>query len=83
LPINLQINGQSISPATYPWKAIPRAGIGAFAFSTIVITLLGGNYSATYFPRNALPMAAQFTPLLNVYREGFFPIAKPTAIVLN
>jgi metal transporter CNNM len=28
-------------------------------------------------------MAAQFTPLLSVYRVGVFPIAKPTAIVLN
>jgi hypothetical protein len=28
-------------------------------------------------------MAARLTPLLNVYRVGLFPIAKPTAIVLN
>ena len=59
------------------------AGIGAFAFSTIVITLLGEIIPQAYFSRNALRMAAQFTPLLNVYRVGLFPIAKPTAIVLN
>jgi len=59
------------------------AGIGAFAFSTIVITLLGEIIPQAYFSRNALRMAAQFNPLLNVYRVGLFPIAKPTAIVLN
>jgi len=59
------------------------AGIGAFAFSTIVITLLGEIIPQAYFSRNALRMAALFTPLLNVYRVGLFPIAKPTAIVLN
>ena len=59
------------------------AGIGAFAFSTIVITLLGEIIPQAYFSRNALRMAAQLTPLLNVYRVGLFPIAKPTAIVLN
>jgi CBS domain containing-hemolysin-like protein len=59
------------------------AGIGAFAFSTIVITLLGEIIPQAYFSRNALRMAAQLTPLLNMYRVGLFPIAKPTAIVLN
>ena len=59
------------------------AGIGAFAFSTIVITLFGEIIPQAYFSRNALRMAAHFTPLLNIYRIGFFPIAKPTAIVLN
>jgi metal transporter CNNM len=59
------------------------AGIGAFAFSTIVITLFGEIIPQAYFSRNALRMAARLTPLLNVYRLGLFPIAKPTAIVLN
>src|SRR4029079_6169305 len=59
------------------------AGIGAFVFSTIVITLRGEIIPQAYFSRNALRMAALFTPLLNVYRVGLFPIAKPTAIVLN
>ena len=59
------------------------AGIGAFAFSTIVITLFGEIFPQAYFSRNALRMAARLTPLLNVYRVGLFPIAKPTAIVLN
>jgi hypothetical protein len=59
------------------------AGIGAFAFSTIVITLFGEIIPQAYFSRNALRMAARLTPLLNVYRVGLFPIAKPTAIILN
>ena len=59
------------------------AGIGAFAFSTIVITLFGEIIPQAYFSRNALRMAARLTPLLNVYRAGLFPIAKPTAIILN
>jgi len=59
------------------------AGVGAFAFSTIVITLFGEIIPQAYFSRNALRMAARLTPLLNVYRVGLFPIAKPTAVVLN
>jgi len=59
------------------------AGIGAFAFSTIVVTLFGEIIPQAYFSRNALRMAARLTPLLNVYRVGLFPIAKPTAIILN
>ena len=59
------------------------AGIGAFVFSTIVITLFGEIIPQAYFSRNALRMAARLTPLLNLYRVGLFPIAKPTAIILN
>jgi CBS domain containing-hemolysin-like protein len=35
------------------------AGIGAFAFSTIVITLFGEIIPQAYFSRNALRMAAR------------------------
>src|SRR6202162_3306046 len=59
------------------------AGIAAFAFSTIVITLFGEIIPQAYFSRNALRMAARLTPLLKVYRVGLFPLAKPTAIILN
>jgi metal transporter CNNM len=59
------------------------AGFGAFVFSTIVITLFGEIIPQAYFSRNALRMAARFTPLLNVYQAGLFLVAKPTAIVLN
>jgi hypothetical protein len=59
------------------------AGIGAFAFSTIVITLFGEIIPQAYFSRNALRMAAGLTPLLKVYQVALLPVAKPTAIVLN
>src|ERR1700675_2639616 len=59
------------------------AGIGAFAFSTIVITLFGEIFPQAYFSRNALRMASRLTPSLKVYQVGLFPLAKPTAILLN
>ena len=59
------------------------AGIGAFVFSTIVITLFGEIFPQAYFSRNALRMASRLTPLLKVYQVVLFPLAKPTAIVLN
>jgi len=59
------------------------AGIGAFVFSTIVITLFGEIIPQAYFSRNALRMAARLAPLLKVYQVGLFPLAKPTAILLN
>ena len=59
------------------------AGIGAFAFSTIVITLFGEIIPQAYFSRNALRMAARLAPVLKVYQVGLFPVAKPTAIILN
>lgn len=59
------------------------AGIGAFVFSTIVITLFGEIIPQAYFSRNALRMAARLKPLFKVYQVGLFPVAKPTAIILN
>ena len=48
------------------------AGIGAFAFSTVVITLFGEIIPQAYFSRNALRMAARLTPLLKVYQVDPF-----------
>src|SRR3984893_7920158 len=59
------------------------AGVGAFAFSTIVITLFGEIIPQAYFSRNALRMASLLAPLLKLYQVGLFPLAKPTAIILN
>ena len=59
------------------------AGVGAFVFSTIVITLFGEIFPQAYFSRHALRMAARLAPVLKVYRVLLFPVAKPTAIVLN
>lgn len=58
-------------------------GIGAFVFSTFAITVFGEIIPQAYFSRHALRMAARLTPLLNCYRVLLYPIAKPTAVLLN
>jgi metal transporter CNNM len=59
------------------------AGVGAFLFSAVAITLLGEIIPQAYFSRNALRMTAQFLPFLNFYRAALHPLAKPTAMVLD
>jgi hypothetical protein len=59
------------------------AGIGAFFFSAVAITLLGEIFPQAYFSRNALRMTARFLPFLNFYRVALFPLAKPTAMLLD
>ena len=44
------------------------AGVAAFLFSTVVITLAGEIMPQAYFSRNALRMAAMLVPLLRFYR---------------
>ncbi|KJC37057.1 Mg2+ and Co2+ transporter CorB [Bradyrhizobium sp. LTSP885] len=59
------------------------AGVGAFVFSAVAITLLGEIFPQAYFSRNALAMTARFLPFLNFYRVVLFPLAKPTAMALD
>jgi metal transporter CNNM len=59
------------------------AGLGAFFFSAVVITLLGEIAPQAYFSRNALRMTARFLPFLNFHRIVLFPLAKPTAMLLD
>jgi hypothetical protein len=59
------------------------AGVGAFAFSTVVITLFGEIIPQAYFSRHALRMAARLAPVLKLYQVGLYPVAKPTAMFLN
>lgn len=59
------------------------AGVGAFAFSTVVITFFGEIIPQAYFSRNALRMAAGLAPVLRAYRLLLFPVAKVTAILLD
>jgi hypothetical protein len=58
-------------------------GIGAFVFSAFAITLLGEIFPQAYFSRNALAMTSRFLPFLNFYRVMLYPLAKPTAMVLD
>jgi hypothetical protein len=59
------------------------AGIGAFFFSTVAITFFGEIFPQAYFSRNALRVGARFTPLLRIYQLILFPVAKPTAKILD
>lgn len=59
------------------------AGVGAFLFSTVFITLLGEIIPQAYFSRHALKTAAFLSPVLKFYRILLYPFAKPTALVLD
>ena len=58
-------------------------GVGAFVFSTFALTVFGDIIPQAYFSRNALQMAARLRPLLGIYEIMLFPVAKPTATLLN
>jgi metal transporter CNNM len=58
-------------------------GLGAFFFSTFAITLLGEIVPQAYFSRNALRMTSRCLPFLIFYRVILFPVAKPTAMLLD
>ena len=59
------------------------AGVGAFVFSTVVITFLGEIIPQAYFSRNAIRLAARFSPFLKFYQVLLFVVAEPTALFLN
>jgi metal transporter CNNM len=59
------------------------AGLSAFFFSAFAITLLGEIIPQAYFSRNALRMTVRFLPFMNFYRVILFPLAKPTAMLLD
>ena len=59
------------------------AGVSAFCFSTMLITVLGEIVPQAYFSRHALPTASMLAPLLRVYQVLLYPVAKPTAQVLD
>lgn len=59
------------------------AGVKAFLFSAVVITLLGEIFPQAYFSRNALRMTSRFLPFLKFYLVALFPLAKPTGMLLD
>ncbi len=59
------------------------AGVCAFIFSTVVITLLGEIIPQAYFSRNAVRLAARFFPFVKFYQVILFVVAEPTALFLN
>ena len=59
------------------------AGVLAFAFSTVFITLFGEILPQAYFSRNALKMASLLSPVLRIYQFLLTPVARPCAMVLD
>src|SRR3984957_2888970 len=58
-------------------------GVAAFFFSAFAITMLGEIIPQAYFSRNALKVTSRFLPFLNFYRVVLYPLAKPTAMLLD
>lgn len=58
-------------------------GIVAFAFSTVVITFAGEILPQAYFSRRAMKMASLLGPVLRVYQFLLYPMAKPSAWMLD
>jgi hypothetical protein len=58
-------------------------GIAAFLFSTVVITIFAEIIPQSYFSRNALRVSALLSPVLRFYQWVLYPVAKPTAKVLD
>jgi CBS domain containing-hemolysin-like protein len=59
------------------------AGVVGFVFSTFVITFGGEILPQAYFSRNALRMATLLRHVLRFYQLVLYPIAKPTAMLLD
>lgn len=59
------------------------AGASAFIFSTVMITFFGEIAPQAYFSRHALRMGNRLYPLLRFYQYLLYPVAKPTAWLLD
>ena len=59
------------------------AGIIAFLFATFAITIFGEIIPQAYFSRHALKVASLLSPALRFYQFLLYPVAKPTAVVLD
>ena len=58
-------------------------GAIAFIFSTVIITFFGEIIPQAYFSRHALKTASLLSPVLRFYQLLLFPVAKPSALVLD
>ena len=59
------------------------AGITAFFFSTVLITFAGEIAPQAYFSRHAMRMGSLLAPVLRFYQMLLYPVAKPSALVLD
>ncbi len=58
-------------------------GVAAFLFSTVVITVFAEILPQAYFSRHALTVASMLSPVLRIYQMVLYPIARPTAWMLD
>jgi metal transporter CNNM len=58
-------------------------GISAFLFSTVIITIFAEILPQSYFSRHALKLTALLSPVLKFYQFVLYPVARPTAWVLD
>lgn len=59
------------------------SGVLAFLFSTFVITVFAEIIPQAYFSRHALRMTALLLPLLRLYQIFLYPLARPSAMILD
>ena len=59
------------------------AGAIAFVFSTVLITFAGEILPQAYFSRNAMRMASILSPVLRIYQRLLYPVAGPSAWMLD
>ena len=81
--VTILIGNVSINVALTMLADSVMVGVVAFLFSTVVITALGEIVPQAYFSRNALRAVALFAPVLKIYRIVLWPLAKPTALLLD
>jgi len=58
-------------------------GVTAFFFSTVLITFAGEIAPQAYFSRHAMRMGSLLAPLLRFYQFLLYPVAKPSALLLD
>ena len=58
-------------------------GVTAFFFSTMLITFVGEITPQAYFSRHAMRMGSLLAPVLRFYQLLLYPVAKPSALVLD
>lgn len=59
------------------------SGIGAFMFSTVVITIVGEIIPQAYFSRHAMVVGHYLSPVISMYEIVLYPIVKPVAVILD
>ncbi len=58
-------------------------GVGAFLFSTVIITLFGEIVPQAVFSRYALTFGYWLAPVMSIYRFVLYPISKPVGLLLD